>query len=330
VEAYVVANMKKRAWSRLLLEAKLHRTQECPGQHGKRHEKRDLPATWRPPERAYRTVHFVLPCQALGVPDANASPERHAVSSFSMAYAHRPTISRGLRMVRMSTKNKPPPPVLHVEAVIPMFDASNSPRAAANDIETRREKTRLAGSDDVQSVLPQEHGQYARTVVTTLDSSQHIHVASESGPLARIGSNGLQSEPSLLASHFLHCWANELWATEMLPNPHRSSCALNLQHHGVLVLQSVKLHRTAMQRRSTPASRNGSRYSSSTGWPKRDTLSFLREPTSPDVFPVFSTFISGREKWDMWPNRHGTQMLIRQPGRMPREVSRTGPVGCPP
>jgi len=73
------------------------------------------------------------------VPDANASPERHAVSSFSMAYAHRPTISRGPRMVRMSTKNKPPPPVLHVEAVIPMFDASNSPRAAANDIETRKD-----------------------------------------------------------------------------------------------------------------------------------------------------------------------------------------------
>ena len=42
-------------------------------------------------------------------------------------------------MVRMSTKNKPPPPVLHVEAVIPMFDASNSPRAAANDIETRKD-----------------------------------------------------------------------------------------------------------------------------------------------------------------------------------------------
>ena len=41
-----------------------------------------------------------------------------------------------------------------------------------------------------------------------------------------------------LASHFLHCWANQLWATETLPSPLCLSCAL--EHDGVLVLQDCE------------------------------------------------------------------------------------------
>jgi len=131
-----------------------------------------------------------------------------------------------------------------------------------------------------------------------------------------------------LASHFLHCWANQLWATETLPSPLCLSCAL--EHDGVLVLQDCEASQSQACRgdQLLRVATDLDIHLASAG--RRDTLSFLREPTSPDVFPVFSTFISGREKWDVWPNRYTTQMLIRQPGRMPREGSRTGPVGCPP
>jgi hypothetical protein len=203
------------------------------------------------------------------------------------------------------------------------------PRTAANSIETRREKTRLA-PQDMENI--RQHHQYARTVVTTLDSSQQIHVASESGPLARNGSNGQSQSPAEpakpLASHFLHCWANKQWATETLPSPLCSSCAL--QYHGVLVLQNCEAsHNSHAKKINFCESRRISMYISHRVAEETPCRSYVSQPLQ-TCSPSSLLSFPGAKSGTCGQNATQLNCSFASPAECHEKVPRTGPVGCPP
>ena len=112
---------------------KYWRLQGVPGQPGKRHEKRDLSATWRPTERAYRTVDVVVQSthrrarrttkEHLAI--QKCITERHAISSFSMACIMNTVYGKDEYEEQRSLE--PLTTTLHPPR-IPMFNATESGR----------------------------------------------------------------------------------------------------------------------------------------------------------------------------------------------------------
>jgi hypothetical protein len=116
-----------------------------------------------------------------------------------------------------------------------------SPRAAANSDETRREKTRLASSATRRrrytlSVRPRH--QHARKEVVAQPST---HLNKSIGTTCKKWLEWAVPVACRASQAFgLHyCWANKLWATETLPNPLCSSCAL--RHCNIMAFSCCRL-----------------------------------------------------------------------------------------